>query len=924
MKIELSRTKRGLLIAVLTLSFGQLQVRASSCAVDPATPTSGHPVTVIYDPVGGPLAGAGTVYVHKGENGWKDVVDIATTFSNGLWYVTYPVPQGTYQLNFVFTDLAGTWDNNNNQDWHFRTGSGGAGIMMQGFYWNCPQGWYSTMTENASALRYMQGGYGIDRIWFPPPSKADSGGFSMGYDPYDYYDLGQYNQQGSTSTRFGTQTDLKNTIAAYKNLGVATMADLVLNHRSGGASESNPNTGGTSYTDFGGVASGECTWNYNEFHPSTYEVSDPGTFPGFIDVCHVTANLPGSANYDLTEWGNWLMDPAHAGFDGGWRFDYPKGIHASFIADFRMGTGDDFGILEYWDGNISLIEDYVNNSGVTSAFDFPAFYTMIDVFNNGQHIGRLIDNTRVYAAKDPVNAVTFVANHDTDKESTEIVDKMLAYAYILTYQGYPCIFWKDYYDYGLAGLGGQSGNGINPLVWVRGALGGGQPEIQLLKTDSSDLLVYGTRNGSGNAPGYIVVINNNATASQSATVTTANSFLRGKTLQCHAWYSYVGAQNTKPADVSCSAGGVVTVQAPPRGYAVYSVSAALPASWSTKDVGLVGVAGSATHIEDNFVMTGSGADIQGTADAFRYVYQTVSGDCAIQARVVSLENTDPLAKAGVMIRQNMVANAKNAAVLVTPDNGVIFQWRSSASGITSMSTLSGVSAPCWVRLEYTSKALRGYYSLDGVAWTQIGSSQTIDLFSTPKVGLATTSHDNKLLTTSIMENVDLNTAPVLATIDDQTLIAGGTLTLTNSASDADLPAQTLTYGLIDPPSGASIDTTNGVFSWRPLISQAPSTQTVSVVVADDGVPPLDATQDFTVTVALPAEPVIGSSTITNGFFGFSINGDTGPDYTILTTTNLMAGWTSVFTFNSPIPPFFWADTNQTASPVQFYRVELGP
>jgi len=115
-----------------------------------------------------------------------------------------------------------------------------------------------------------------------------------------------------------------------------------------------------------------------------------------------------------------------------------------------------------------------------------------------------------------------------------------------------------------------------------------------------------------------------------------------------------------------------------------------------------------------------------------------------------------------------------------------------------------------------------------------------------------------------------------------------------------------------------------VFSWRPLISQAPSTQTVSIVVADDGVPSLDATQDFKVTVALPAEPAISSSTITNGFFGFSIDGDTGPDYTILTTTNLMTGWTSVFTFNSPIPPFFWVDTNQTASPVQFYQVELGP
>jgi hypothetical protein len=79
-----------------------------------------------------------------------------------------------------------------------------------------------------------------------------------------------------------------------------------------------------------------------------------------------------------------------------------------------------------------------------------------------------------------------------------------------------------------------------------------------------------------------------------------------------------------------------------------------------------------------------------------------------------------------------------------------------------------------------------------------------------------------------------------------------------------------------------------------------------------------------VTVDLPVEPTLGSSTITNGNFGFSIDGDAGPDYTVLTTTNLMADWNPVSTFNSPTLPFFWADTNQTASPVQFYQILLGP
>jgi len=101
------------------------------------------------------------------------------------------------------------------------------------------------------------------------------------------------------------------------------MADIILNHRLGGEKESNPNLGGEeSWTDYSGVASGMCTWNYDQFHPSSYERFDTGPFEDFPDVCHVTGNHEGAAGYDLIQWGKWLMDPANAGFDGGWRLDF--------------------------------------------------------------------------------------------------------------------------------------------------------------------------------------------------------------------------------------------------------------------------------------------------------------------------------------------------------------------------------------------------------------------------------------------------------------------------------------------------------------------------------------------------------------------------------------------------------------------------
>ncbi|MDF7823699.1 alpha-amylase family glycosyl hydrolase [Pontiellaceae bacterium B12227] len=449
-----------------------------------------------------------------------------------------------------------------------------SGVMMQGFYWDCPSGWYSTMAEKVDELRDMKDGCGIDRIWFPAPQKSHAGGYSMGYDPYDYYDLGQYDQMGTMPTRFGTQDELKKVIALYQSRGIVCMPDIVLNHRSGGQPEANPNLDGEkTWTDFSGVASGKCTWRYNQFHPSTSEESDAAPFEGYPDVCHVTGRREGSAGYDLVQWGNWLADSANAGFDGGWRLDYVKGINPSFIRKFIKGTGNAYGILECWD-DLAMIEKYLKKSECPAAFDFPGFYTMGKVFNHGEDIGLLVDPDQVLAAKHPKRAVTFVANHDTDKDShvESIVDNtMLAYAFILTYQGYPCIFWKDYFNYGLAEADGQPGHGIKPLVWVRNALGGGQPEIQLLHTEDDHLLVYGTLKGSASAPGYVVAINSHPTEVRSAKVFTRNRMLWNQALKSHAWYSYVDGHKQQPTEISCNSMGGVNLEVPPRGYAVFSV-----------------------------------------------------------------------------------------------------------------------------------------------------------------------------------------------------------------------------------------------------------------------------------------------------------------------------------------------------------------
>ncbi|MBK1876690.1 alpha-amylase family glycosyl hydrolase [Pelagicoccus mobilis] len=563
---------------------------SSTVTVAPEKPISGEMVTISYDPTGGPLASSGEVFLYRGFNGWAAIAGpdqkMAWDAEESAYTFTYQVPEAAFVLDFVFRDGADNWDNNSSNDWHVEVAlsarpddlphaprlpetASRAGVMLQGFYWDVPAGnWYNLLASKAAELRNMGSGQGIDRIWFPPPSKSESGPHSMGYDPYDYYDLGQYDQKNTVRTRFGTQEELRAAIAAFREQGIVCMADIVLNHRSGGDWEANPNSGDSYWTDFSKVASGKMTWDYDDFHPSSREWSDEGVFAGFPDVAYGTDNDPGNPRYDMIEWGNWLMDPDNAGFDGGWRFDYVKGFSPAMIRDFREGTGNAFGIIECWDG-IPMIEAYLRVCSGASAFDFPGYYTMRDVFNSATGAGdisTLLDRDRVLAVRNSEYAVTFAANHDTD----EIVrNRILAYAYILTFEGYPCIFWKDYFDRGLADLGGQDGNGIKPLVWARGALAGGKPDIEVLKGDDSDLLIYGSVHGIASAPGYLVAINDHATESKSATVVTKNLQLRGKRLKCYAWYSYATGQNVRPDDVECGLDGSVSVGAPARGYAVY-------------------------------------------------------------------------------------------------------------------------------------------------------------------------------------------------------------------------------------------------------------------------------------------------------------------------------------------------------------------
>ena len=195
----------------------------------------------------------------------------------------------------------------------------------------------------------------------------------------------------------------------------------------------------------------------------------------------------------------------------------------------------------------------------------------------------------------------------------------------------------------------------------------------------------------------------------------------------------------------------------------------LSAPWSDGDIGAVGVAGSATLSSGTFSVQGSGADIWGNADAFHYVYQRLNGNTQVIARVASVSNTDAWAKAGVMIRENLTPGSRHAFVAVTPGNGVSFQSRASTGGTSTSASVSGIAAPTWVKLARSGSQLSAYRSSDGVTWTQVGSTRTIDMAPVIYVGLAVTSHNNGVLNSASFSNVSLQKPPVLFVTASTTL-----------------------------------------------------------------------------------------------------------------------------------------------------------
>ena len=288
---------------------------------------------------------------------------------------------------------------------------------------------------------------------------------------------------------------------------------------------------------------------------------------------------------------------------------------------------------------------------------------------------------------------------------------------------------------------------------------------------------------------------------------------------------------------------VVTVNSAASNAAPFTVSSAtLPAPWQTQDVGSPAVAGQASVASGVFSVSGAGLDIWGASDQFRFVYQTLSGDGQILARVDSLQNVDPWSKAGVMIRADLTAGAANAIVGVSAANGLTFQTRTSQAAASTSQTTPG-AAPRWVRLVRSGNTLTAYYSSDGAAWTLLNSSSSVALPTQVYVGLAVTSHNGSIAAAAAFSNVAVGAAAVVPTVTSlspNSGVVGSSVTIAGSNFGATQGTSTVKF------NGTSATPTS--WSASSIVTPVPTGATTgSVVVTVGGLP----TTGLPFTVLIP-------------------------------------------------------------------------
>ena len=364
------------------------------------------------------------------------------------------------------------------------------GVMMQYFEWymNCNKNLWNTVRKKGDELSKV----GITSLWLPPAYKGIGGEKEVGYGVYDLYDLGEFDQKGSISTKYGTKNEYIDAIVELQQNGIDVYGDIVLNHKMGADKLQTIKAVKCNWDDHTKEEGKEQTvevwtkftfpgrnhkysdfeWNWTHFDGIDYDYRTNQvalyklknkTWQMDVDKEHGNYDYLMGADIDFSnqevidecmKWGKWYLDTTGV---NGFRFDAVKHIKASFIRDFiremRKYTNKNlFSVGEYWNSNVEELKEYIEKTeGELSLFDVPLHYNFYQAsHSDGNYdMSKILEGTLL--KENWGKAVTFVDNHDTQlgqalESWIPTWFKEIAYSIILfNRNGYPCIFYGDYY-----------------------------------------------------------------------------------------------------------------------------------------------------------------------------------------------------------------------------------------------------------------------------------------------------------------------------------------------------------------------------------------------------------------------------------------------------------------------------------------------
>ncbi|MFC0141011.1 alpha-amylase [Erwinia mallotivora] len=434
--------------------------------------------------------------------------------------------------------------------------------LLQFFHWYYPDG--SKLWPEAAERAAWLAEIGITDVWLPPAYKGESGGYSVGYDTYDLFDLGEFDQKGSRATKYGDKEQLLAAVNALRKADVGVVMDVVLNHKMGADEKEpvqvnrvNPDNREEIYPEVMEAEAwtrftfpvregkySQFVWDFKCFsgvdhienpdENGVFKIVNDYTGEGWNDQVDdelgnfdylMGANID-FRNHAVTEelkyWARWMMEQLPC---TGFRLDAVKHIPAWFYKEWidhvqQVAEQPLFIVAEYWSHEVDKLQQYIDQvDGKTMLFDAPLQMKFHNASREGADydLSTLFNDTLV--GHDPWHAVTIVANHDTQplqslEAPVEPWFKPLAYALILLReQGVPAIFYPDLFG---ASYEDEGGDGekysiempvipeLEALIRARQLYAHG---VQTEWFDHANCVAF-ARSGTQEHPGCVVIMSN--------------------------------------------------------------------------------------------------------------------------------------------------------------------------------------------------------------------------------------------------------------------------------------------------------------------------------------------------------------------------------------------------------------------------------